>query len=139
MEVRDDLAPAAPHHGSLFTGRRHWKTLSSPRRPETPTPTPSPPRRRRHDDGPRPYRKPRRHRPGLPRSIQQTLEGADGGAWYVALHEQILAFEANKTWRPMRKKDVPLGTPSFSLGTTFSNKRAAAAARKSASTSTASV
>jgi len=35
----------------------------------------------------------------------------------------VLAFEANKTWHPMRTKDVPRGTPSFSLGTTLSKKR----------------
>jgi len=61
--------------------------------------------------------------PGLPRNPQQTLEGDDGDAWYDAVHKQIPAFEANKTWCPMRKKAVPLITPPFPLGATFSTKR----------------
>jgi len=61
--------------------------------------------------------------PGLPRNIKEALEGPDADKWYHAYDKMIRAFEANKTWRPMRKKDVPHGTPSFDLGTTLSKKR----------------
>ena len=59
----------------------------------------------------------------LPRNIKEALEGPDADKWYHAYDKMIRAFEANKTWRPMRKKDVPHGTPSFDLGTTLRKKR----------------
>ena len=130
MEVRDDLAPATPPPRIPVYGTTALENLvlaAATGEPDADAMMTD------HD----PIENRDAIYPGLPRNIKEALEGPDGDKWYNAYHKMVLAFEANRTWRPMRTKDVPLGTPSFSLGTTLSKKRGTGL-RKSASTSTAS-
>ena len=98
MEVRDvDLAPAAPPPRSPVYGTTALENLvlaAATREPDADAMMAD------HD----PIENRDAIYPGLPRNIKEALEDPDGDAWYTAYHKQILAFEANGTWPPMRKK-----------------------------------